>query len=269
VSDSQKIKDFYEDAYRGDRYAAAETAAAHGLHAELAAFLGRYDLRSGRCLEVGCGRGAFQDLVDDYTGVDLSAEAGRFLHKPFLQSSATALPFPDDSFDVVWTVNVLEHIPQPEVALAELRRVVKPGGYVFLAAAWHCRDWAAEGYPVRRYADLDWRGRCVKFSLLFRESPPWLLVKYTVQRFLSLVVRRPRHGRPVPLRYRKIRGNFDVFWMSDSDAVVSVDQLDAHHWFVSRGDAGLTMDSVMKRLFYHRGPLVFRIGKPGGAGGPA
>jgi SAM-dependent methyltransferase len=44
--------------------------------------------------------------------------------------AATDMPFPTGTFDVLWTVWVIEYLPNPEKALLEIRRVVKPGGYL-------------------------------------------------------------------------------------------------------------------------------------------
>jgi ubiquinone/menaquinone biosynthesis C-methylase UbiE len=44
------------------------------------------------------------------------------------RGDAAALPYPDDSFDAAYTVAALGEIPQQEVALGEMRRVLKPGG---------------------------------------------------------------------------------------------------------------------------------------------
>ncbi|RKU38139.1 hypothetical protein C6496_07505 [Candidatus Poribacteria bacterium] len=43
------------------------------------------------------------------------------------------LPYPDNAFDVVIAIEVLEHIPDPEVGLSEVMRVLKPGGYAITA----------------------------------------------------------------------------------------------------------------------------------------
>jgi SAM-dependent methyltransferase len=116
---------FYIDAAR----TAAKNAA---ILDHVSAFVGRYGLGGAKILDVGAGSGLLQDVVADYTGLDISPSVRRFFRKPFVEASATAMPFDPSSFDAIWSIWVLEHIPNPECALMEMRRVVKPGGYIYL-----------------------------------------------------------------------------------------------------------------------------------------
>lgn len=69
---------------------------------------------------------------------------------------------------------MLEYIPEPEKALAEIRRVTKPGGYLFLFPAWNCTPWAADGYSVRPYSDFGWKDKLIKASVPLQESWPFV-----------------------------------------------------------------------------------------------
>ena len=95
-------------------------------------FVANRHLSGAHVLEVGSGEGSLQDIVEDYTGLDISATARAKYHKRFVQADARAMPFPDGEFDAVWTIWVLEHVPNPEQALREIRRVLKPGGLLYL-----------------------------------------------------------------------------------------------------------------------------------------
>jgi ubiquinone/menaquinone biosynthesis C-methylase UbiE len=88
-------------------------------------------------LEVGCGTGLllarFAAFARSARGVDLSP--GMLAHArqrglDVLEASATELPFADGTFDVSCSFKVLAHVPEIERALAEMVRVVRPGGYV-------------------------------------------------------------------------------------------------------------------------------------------
>lgn len=85
-------------------------------------------------LDVGAGAGIvadmnFQGLAGRVCGVDLDE---RVLENPALDdarvASAEEIPYPDSSFDLVFSDNVLEHLAEPGVVFAEIARVLKPGG---------------------------------------------------------------------------------------------------------------------------------------------
>lgn len=64
----------------------------------------------------------------DYTSSDYDES----LHKAVIRLDLQAIDLPDASLDIVLTPHVLEHVPDTDRALAELFRVMKPGGHVFL-----------------------------------------------------------------------------------------------------------------------------------------
>jgi SAM-dependent methyltransferase len=106
------------------------------------------DLRQARVLEVGCGRGAtLLELAQrgakvvgiDYVPSSISTcEALRHAvgldcsSANFLLGDARALPFASGSFDLVYSVGLLEHFEQPTVLLTEQHRVLKAGGFLLV-----------------------------------------------------------------------------------------------------------------------------------------
>lgn len=91
-----------------------------------------------RVLDVGTGEGQIARLVardgaDLVVGVDptiaqLQAARGRGGPIGYARTNADALPFPDSTFDAVVVCLVFEHIAQHEPAIAEIARVLEPGG---------------------------------------------------------------------------------------------------------------------------------------------
>lgn len=225
-------------------------------------FVDTYNLHHARVLEIGAGTGRLQDIVANYTGLDISPSSRRHFHKPFVQASATAIPFPDNSFDAIWTINVLEHVPHPEHALREMRRVLRDGGYLYLSPAWQCRPWAAEGYQVRPWSDLGVLGKLAKASIPIRDSVAFRLLYTAPIRALRFPAQFLGETR---FRYRALTPNYDVWWQPDSDAVNSMDPYEAIIWFTSRGDTCLNYPRHFQQLTVRTGPLVFRIHKARGS----
>src|SRR4051794_6888410 len=103
------------------------------------------DERFGRVLEVGAGTGYFTlnlllaGAVEQAVATDispgmlatLSSSADRLgVDVKTVRCEATELPFPDDSFDLVFGHAVLHHLPDLEAAFREFRRVLRPGGRI-------------------------------------------------------------------------------------------------------------------------------------------
>ena len=90
----------------------------------------------GRVLEVGCGPGEFALRVAAETGADVVAvdisprmvELARDIGVDARLGDVQALPFPDNSFDVAVAGWMLYHVPDLPRGIAELARVLRPGG---------------------------------------------------------------------------------------------------------------------------------------------
>ena len=109
-----------------------------------------------RWIDVGCGSGAFTELLvqrcapAEIQGIDPSEAQLTFARTraaardaKFLQGDATALPFEDGRFDAAVMALVIFFVPDPAKGVAEMARVVRPGGTV-AAYAW---DMAGGGFP--------------------------------------------------------------------------------------------------------------------------
>jgi SAM-dependent methyltransferase len=233
-------------------------AKATNIEEQVKAFVKRFNLSDRSVLEIGSGRGQLQDLAAEYTGLDISPNAARFYHKKFVLGSATAMPFPDASFDGVWSIAVFEHVPNPEQAFYEARRVTRDNGVIFLFPAWNCNSWAAEGYEVRPYSDFRWLGKIIKGSIPLRTSSPFRVMTIVPNRIARGIV--AQFG-PTRLRYRRLTPNYEKYWVPDSDAVNSIDSHEAMLWFLSRGDECLNCDDASVFLPAASKPLIIRVHK--------
>lgn len=257
---------FYDQAYlerereKEEKYieVARRAARIYGIEDMVSNTVHNYHLETAHVLEVGAGSGLLQDRVKDYTALDISATARRYFHKPFVQADAREMPFSADEFDAVWSIWVLEHVPNPEQALREMRRVLKPNGVLLLFPAWMCSTRAADGYHVRPYRDFGITGRLVKASLLIEESPLfealYMLPIRAIRRLTWTV-----HRKPTAFHYRPLVPNYEQYWEPDSDAVNSMDMYEAYLWFRSRGDVCLNCGDEAT-LFRTSGiPLIIKV----------
>jgi ubiquinone/menaquinone biosynthesis C-methylase UbiE len=159
-----------------------------------------------RALDVGTGAGAFAlalaPLVREVVGVDLVAEMLAEARKraaenaDFAEADAEDLPYATGSFDLVCTARTLHHLPRPEVVLAEMTRVLRPGGTMLvvdqlapvdpLAAIELNRfEQARDPSTTRILADVDLRGLFDANNLVLRRSET-IVVERDLERYLDL-----------------------------------------------------------------------------------
>ncbi|WP_416670561.1 methyltransferase domain-containing protein [Egbenema bharatensis] len=109
--------------------------------------------QAAQILDVGCGIGGSSLYLADKlnasaTGITLSPvqanratersqAAGLEPRSTFLVADALAMPFPDQSFDLVWSLESGEHMPDKRQFLQECYRVLKPGGTLIMATWCH------------------------------------------------------------------------------------------------------------------------------------
>jgi SAM-dependent methyltransferase len=175
----------------------------------------RYGLMAGQCiLEVGCGRGEFlRGFIDcgmQGYGVDQSRAAEKYCPEADLKVADLEnerLPYADATFDVVYSKSVIEHFYYPERIIAEIHRVMKPGGLIITL----CPDWE---FNYRIYfEDFTHRTPFMQSSLRdihlmygfeevkverFRQLPvlwntgPWLLPLAEITRLLAPIFLKSR-----------------------------------------------------------------------------
>jgi SAM-dependent methyltransferase len=157
----ETVKDFWESHVNNEYYTGeARATDAYFGEIEQRRYDTHYHLRElfaalrgshGKLLEVGCGIGV--DSIQlarcgfDVTAVDLTESAlavakefaaHRAVDVTFVLGNAEGLDFPDASFDDVYSFGVLHHTPDIEQSVAEVHRVLRPGGtaYVMLYHRW-------------------------------------------------------------------------------------------------------------------------------------
>lgn len=98
----------------------------------------------GLAVDVGCGRGKYRDLIgrhaSRYVGLDNMTSLRQFAPgggpAVDIVADVMALPLAAKSCDTVVCLQVIEHVPEPGVLMAELGRVCRGGGHLLLATGW-------------------------------------------------------------------------------------------------------------------------------------
>lgn len=171
-------------------------------------------------LDIGCGNGRLLQLFEgkniDYLGLDNSEKLiaiakEKYPSNKFLVAEALHLPFPADSFDKVFLIAVLHHIPSAELrqqALREIKRILKLDGLLFLTV-WDIHRKEAI-IPLLKYAFLKlirksrldfkdvfipWGKNLQRYYHFFTRSEVTKLIKHSGLKIEKLGIARNETGR--------------------------------------------------------------------------
>jgi ubiquinone biosynthesis O-methyltransferase len=140
--DKEKVSQFYDVVWTEyiPEYEASEK------HWEI--FFSQDEVHGKSVLDAGCGTGIFSIIFANHgaehvTGIDISEgslhtarelkEKANLNNVQFQKQDMLALPFPEESFDIVWAWGTVHHTTDPFKAINELIRVLKPSGSILLA----------------------------------------------------------------------------------------------------------------------------------------
>lgn len=118
-----------------DSFSTQLVKADYAIFSEIDSVLDLLKSENIKILDLGCGRGRYLKYIKDnfpqweLYGIDPFYSDGNLNIK---HGSAYNIPFPDSSLDVVYTYIVMQHISDMQRVLAEIKRVLKPGGYFII-----------------------------------------------------------------------------------------------------------------------------------------
>jgi SAM-dependent methyltransferase len=253
-----------KESYWNRQWFEADPLTNHPLSAELLQLVHDFQLDQGETLEIGCGLGGLSRLFTAYTGTDL-AEACRSAIRDqghFVCCSAERLLLPDDAFDFVFSIYTLEHVPNVNAALSEIRRVARPGAIVWLKPAWFCRPWQGQVWYHKAKSECTFVERLLKYCVPVRNSLPYRFFDLLQWRLRGQLRRLATRGSvAVDFRCRRLEANFDLPNVVDADAECWLDPLDMIHWFVDRGDKCISHGRFWQRWTKTSAAIMVRIVK--------
>ena len=124
------------------------------------------NIEGKKLLDAGCGTGWFSakavERGADVTSMDLGEQlldqVKKKCRSTTICGSILEMPFPNNTFDIVISSEVIEHVPDPIKAIHEMHRVLKPGGSLVLTTPnklWFFAIWIANTFKLRPYEGLE------------------------------------------------------------------------------------------------------------------
>ena len=182
--------------------------------------------KGARVLDLGCGNTPFRDLLKDidYVGVDFKPKDKSIIAHDLTEP----LPLPDNEFDAVILSESLEHIPNPYDLLAEIQRIIKNGGYIFISTPFV--------FPVHGVPHDFYRYTYLFYEKLF-DLHRFKIVQFTASNSIFstplLISNQIILGAPVPYFIK------NMYWFS-TNIICSI-----FEWIVS-----LSNSKTRKKLMY-------------------
>ncbi len=256
-------KNFYEKEARGTG-SVKDLAAANF---DIINFIKKFGLSKKRVLEIGSGNGMCQDVVEDYTGIDVAESLSKSYHKPyFIIEDGKKYPFKDEYFDAIFTRVTFEHIPDINFALKEMLRVVKKGGFILFNMAWWVRPWVSKGLGVRPYRELNWKEKVSKCSIPVRENlvfrASWIFPLRLFHIIQFLINKKNFKNN---LRLQKLEPNYELFspesfvdYGGDSDACNSVDPHSMILYFMANNCKIINYSSLLRAFSVGYATLIIK-----------
>ncbi len=197
------------------------------------AFEPYWDLRGKHILDIGTGLGGklpfyIEAGAKAVTGVDINPQSLRAAHNHItahglssairlVRCDAAQLPFPDNCFDVIVSINVFEHIERVDRAVQEAYRVLEPGGMAFLHLPPYFSAW---GPHLESWIHFPWP------HLLFSEQT------------LMRVAAREDAQRQLSSQFVEAA---QIDWQANRDHIPNVNHVTLHHFRQMVQKAGFTI----------------------------
>jgi ubiquinone/menaquinone biosynthesis C-methylase UbiE len=187
-----------------------------------------------RVVDVGCGASARNPFFarrywdQEAIAVDLSwrtvQQARDRIAGPFVNASVLALPFRDEISDFVTSTGVIHHTPDPREALRELRRIVRPGGGMFVSVY----NRRSIYYPIYRYLGGLFRA-LARWGL--EPLVRWVIVPLYAAAYAPIVWAAIKRVVRVP--YRQAAADFDDKFLNPYVLFYTLEEIEA--WIAAEG----------------------------------
>jgi len=167
---------------------------------------------NARLVDLGCDDGAWTEILakkigtDKYWGLDINQESLTMAQKRGVRTVKAdlkyPLPFKDGFFDVVHANQVIEHVPDVDLFLSEINRILKSGGYAIIStengSSWHNILAALFGWQIFSLTNVSALGSGIGNPLALhraeKSSKPTSWTHKTIFNFLGLKEIMSLHG---------------------------------------------------------------------------